>query len=204
MSGLRSALVRLLKIALPVAALLLIAALFAFSALEEQTGLDLNGFSFEGRDGLRLTQPRFAGATDDGQPFRLSADWALPDAPDPTLIELGPLRGAIEVEPGRSLGVSALRGAFRPRDRTLRLEGDVALTLNDTEARLAMSSLSGDLDAETLTGEGPVRGRGRGATLRAGAMRATRGEGGAYIRFEGRVRVTIDPAAREAATDETD
>lgn len=204
MSGLRSALVRLLKIALPVAALLLIAALFAFSALEEQTGLDLSGFSFEGRDGLRLTQPRFAGATDDGQPFRLSADWALPDAPDPTLVELGPLRGAIEVEPGRSLGVAAQRGAFRPRDRLLRLEGDVTLTLNETEARLTLSSLLGDLDAETLTGEGPVRGAGRGATLRAGAMRATRGDGGAEIRFEDRVRVTIDPAAREAATDETD
>jgi len=204
MSGLRSALVRLLKIALPVAALLLIAALFAFSAVQERTGLDLSDFTFEGRDGLRLTRPRFAGATDDGQPFRLSADWALPDAPDPSLVELGPLRGVIEVAPGRSLGVAAQRGAFRPQDRTLRLEGDVTLTLNQTEARLTMSSLSGDLDAETLTGEGPVRGAGRGATLRAGAMRATRKGGSASIRFEDRVRVTIDPAAREAATDETD
>lgn len=205
----RSGAIRLLKIVLPLAATALIAALFLYSAVERETGLAFGGFSFDGRDGLRLTQPRFSGRTDDGQPFFLRAEWALPDSPDPDRVTLGALQGRFEVDAETVLALSADGGAYRPKDRTVTLDGDVVVRLNeggdpDRSGVLRVARVDADLDAETLTAAGPVSGAGRGATVQAGRMRAARGADGYYIWFEERVRVTLDPAARATATGKGD
>jgi hypothetical protein len=199
----RSRWVRLLKIALPLAATMLIAALFLYSVIEEQTGFSLEGVSFSSSDGLRLTRPRFSGRTDDGQPFHLTADWALPDAPDPTLIELGPLEGAFEADEDTTLGLQAGGGAFRPKANTVTLSEGVALRLLG-RGRLTAATVDADLDAETLQAAGPVSGAGEGASLEAGSMRAERRAEGYVIWFEDGVRVRLDPGQAEGGRADDD
>lgn len=198
----RAAVVRLLKWALPLAAMALIASIFVAPTPRLTAGFDFDGVAFEAGEGLRLTRPRFTGRTDDGRPFVVRADWALPDAPDPDRVELGPLTGAVEIEAGRSLTLTAPGGAILPRSDRLRLRGGVTARL-DGGYSLRAEDADVDVAAETLAATGPIRGAAPGAALSAATMRAARRSDGDYIWFEGGVRVTLDPAAARAARQES-
>jgi lipopolysaccharide export system protein LptC len=184
--------VRVLRVALPVAAAALLLAVFLFprSVLFERIGL--SGVAFDPADGLRLLNPRFTGTTDDGQPYSLTADWALPDGPDPTLVTLGPLQGQLSLDTGQVLNLEGAGGHFRPKDRTTRIEGGVTVTSSDGY-RATLSAVDIDIGAGTLFGTGPVAGQGPLGSITADSMRAARRGDGRYIWFEGRVRVIVTP-----------
>lgn len=193
----RSAWVRLLKVALPLGAAALVAALFLSGGRDRGEGLGVSGVSIDA-DGLRLTEPRFSGRLEDGAPYELRADWALPDGPDPERVELGPIRAALLPAPsepeGRTLTLSAGSGVYRPQAGTLRLEGGVTLRTSDGYTARA-DGFSADLRAETARTVGPVRGDGPAGSIEAATMEAARRDGAGYIRFGGGVRVRIDPSA---------
>lgn len=188
----RSAAIRFLRLALPLAAAALVVAVF----VAPRDGMDF-GFSdldFDFEDGLRLESPRFSGADDAGRPFVVTAEWALPDKPDPERIELGPVRGEMRLEEDRALTLSAEGGAILPKARRLSLAGAVTLRTADGW-RLTAPAATADLEAETVVAEGPVSGDGPAGSLEAGAMEAARRDGRDYIFFREGVRVRIDPEA---------
>lgn len=188
----RSRLVRLLKVALPLAAVGLAAAVF-LTQRGGRDGLSMTGVDFGESGGLRLNSPQFTGRTPDGQPFSVTAEWALPDGPDPETVELGPLTGEIRLSPERTVHISADGGVAHPKKETLRLSGDVAL--RSTEGyELVVETADLDVGNRSLTAEGPVRGKAPFGDLVAGSMRAAQVEETNYIWFEDRVRVRIDPA----------
>jgi lipopolysaccharide export system protein LptC len=192
-------LVRIFKIALPLGALALIAAVF----MSQRDGAGRFGFSDIGFDmsgGLRLADPRFVGRTADGLPFRVMSEWALPDGPDPERVGLGPLRGDLTLEDGRVITLRADGGEALPKADRLRLEGDVRL---DAAGLYNLTVTAADLDlrGQTLHAEGPVRGEGPDALIEAGSMRAAREGENNYIWFEDRVRVVIDPARNGGRTE---
>lgn len=190
----RSGIVRLLKVALPLAALLLIAALFLVGDREDRGGgLGFSGVEFDG-EGLRMAQPRFTGLTPDGLPFRVTADWALPDGPDPEHVGLGPLEGQLTLDDGRVATIAADGGDLRPREELLSLRGGVVATLSDGW-RVEASGATLDGTAQTLSAAGPVRGAGPSGEIEAASMRAARVGESHYVWFEGGVRVRIDPPA---------
>ena len=191
----RPRLVRFLKIALPLAAAGLIAAIFAFPSGGVR-GLRMEGVEVGG-DGLRLERPRFSGADAEGRPFTVEAEWALPDAPDPQRVELGPLRGEATPEAGRRATLVAGGGLLRVPEETLRLVGGVALTTSDGW-RLRADRAEADLDSGALVAEGSVRGEGPEGALAARSLRAERGEDGYVLRFEGGVRLTLPGRGEEA------
>lgn len=188
----RSGAVRFLKIALPLAALALVVAVF--TAPRGDFELDFSDVDFDFRDGLRLVAPRFTGTDSAGRPFRVTAEWALPDKPDPERVELGPVDGEIVLDAGRTVSLAAGGGEILPKARRLRLSGGVTVETDDGW-RLSAPTARADLDAETLVAEGPVRGAGPSGEIDAGAMRAARRDGEDYIWFERGVRLRIDPAA---------
>ena len=142
-------------------------------------------------EGLRLENPRITGSARDGRPFAVTAEWALPDGPDPKAVTLGPLEG--ETMAGeRRLTLTARGGAFRVEEERLSLEGGVALETSDGW-RLLASAAEIDLDDQTLDASGPVTGSGPRGDLEAGSMRAERRADGDYLWFEDGVRLRIAP-----------
>jgi hypothetical protein len=197
-SSVRLRVARFLRIALPLAAAGIIVVIFTFPRPEFGRRIGFDDVDFDLGEGLRLTNPRFTGSTADGRPFVVTADWALPDGPDPERIGLGPVTGEIRLDDARAVRLAAAGGEIRPKAETLRLEGGVAVDTSDGW-RLTVSSATLDMAANVLTGEGPVAGSGPSGGIEAGSLRAARTAEGDYIWFEGGVRVRFDPArAREA------
>jgi lipopolysaccharide export system protein LptC len=189
-----SRIVRWLRIILPLAALALLLAVFLLPRELLVGRIGLSGLSFDPGQGLRLESPRFSGTTPDGQPFAVTADWALPDAPDPTRIDLGPLAGEFVVEPGQTVRLTAEAGEYRPKDGLLSLDGGVVVTTSDGY-RMTAARARADIDARTLRVEGPVAGEGALGRIEADSMRAVQRDGENHVWFEGNVRVRIVPGA---------
>jgi lipopolysaccharide export system protein LptC len=189
----RQRVVRLLKIALPLSALALIAAIFTFPRPELGDGVGFSHLDFDLRDGLQVNAPRFTGADAEGRPFTVFADWARPDRPDPERVTLGPVRGEIAIDAERRLNLTAGGGEIRPKANLLMLDDGV--DLNTSEGwRLSVSRADIDLEQARLTAQGPISGDGPGGEIAAEKMRAAQGEDGYTLWFEGGVAVRIDPS----------
>lgn len=189
----RSNVVGILKIALPLSALALVVAVFV-APQGDDFDLDFASMDFDFADGLRIDRPRFSGEDAAGRPFTIVSDWAIPDKPDPELIELGPVRGELALEEGRRLTLSAGAGVILPKLERVRLSQGVALETGEGW-RVAAPVAVADLEAGTVTAEGPVEGSGPSGAIEAGALRAARVDGEDYIWFERGVRLRIDPEA---------
>lgn len=192
----RSSVVSILKIALPLSALALVVAVFVVPQGDD-FDLDFVSMDFDFEDGLRIDRPRFSGQDQAGRPFTIVSDWAMPDKPDPDRIELGPVEGEMALQEGRRLTLSAGAGVIMPKLERVRLSEGVALETADGW-RIAAPVAVADLEAETVTAEGPVEGAGPAGAIQAGAMRAARVDGEDYIWFESGVRLRIDPEAARA------
>ncbi len=185
-----------MKVLLPLGALALIAAIFVtardkgdltkiFTA-EELAKLGA---------GLRLDNPRFAGLTEQGEPFAIRADWALPDSVMRRFIDLERPEGEIELRDGRTIAARADRGRMHREDKTLVLEGGVVLDTSDGY-HIETALIEFDLGAKTANAPGPVSGTGPRGRIDAGSFRAAASEDGAgagQIWFENRVRVVFIP-----------
>lgn len=193
----RSGLVRLFKVALPLAAVGLLAALF-LAGRPEIGGVVLSDLDFDAEDGLRLLNPEVSGETEAGEPFSATAEWARPDGPDPERVALGGVRGEVALQDGRRLTLAAGGGELRPRAETMRLEDGVVIQTSDGY-RLRAAAADVDIAARQVAAVGPVEGRGPAGAIFAGSMRVERRDdetaAGDYIWFEDRVRVVIDPTA---------
>ncbi len=195
-----SRLVALMKVALPLGALALIAAIF-LSARDQGDLTDI--FTPEELAqlgaGLRLDNPRFAGVTDKGEPFVVRADWALPDSAMPRVIELEEPRGEIELNDGRTIEVAAASGRLDRRRETATLTGGVTLETSDGH-RIETERVRVNFEARTANAPGPITAEGPRGSVEAGSMRAAGGETGladGQIWFENRVRLVFIP--RESA-----
>jgi lipopolysaccharide export system protein LptC len=202
--------VRGLKIALPLLALALLSSIFLwpretrFEGGLVYTSADLVALG----EGLAVTRPRIAGATEAGEPFVVTAERATPDGPDPETVELDDVRAEFMQGEGREIVLAAASGALRPKAETLSLSGDVALDTSDGY-RVRTDRVEADLGAGELVAPGPVTAEGPRGSITAGSFRARRvaapGTGGEeaplgalppgdYLWFEGGVRVTWTPA----------
>ena len=188
-----------MKVLLPLGALAVMSALY-FAA--QRTGDLTQIFTAEELAtlgaGLRLDNPRFAGVTEQGEPFAIRAEWALPDSAMPRLIDLERPEGEIVLSDGRTIAARAATGRMHRENKILVLEGGVVLDTSDGY-HMETELVEIDLDANTANAPGPVSGTGPSGRIDAGSMRAAIGENGAgagagKIWFENRVRVVFIPA----------
>jgi lipopolysaccharide export system protein LptC len=180
-----------LKIALPLALIAAIAVAIVVPRLGREEGFDFSGFDVS--DGMRMANPRFNGVTRSGQPYEIASDWAQPDSPDPGRVELGPVRGWIDLDPARRATIVADGGVALPHENLLRLSGNVIVETTDGY-RLRTGEAEIDIADSTLRAPGPVAGAGPAGEIEAGSMRASRDQAGDVIWFEDRVRVVIEPS----------
>ena len=194
-----------MKVLLPLGALAVISALY-FAA--QRTGDLSEIFSAEELAtlgaGLRLDNPRFAGVTEQGEPFAIRAEWALPDSTMPRLIDLERPEGEIELSDGRTIAARAATGRMHRASKILVLEGGVVLDTSDGY-QVETDRVVLDLKAKTAVAPGPVSGTGPTGQIDAGSFRAAAGEGrigAGTIWFENRVRVVFIPAQEPAGDKE--
>lgn len=196
--------VRWLKIALPLAGLVLLALLFL---IPRETRFD-GGLVYTSADllalgeGLAVSRPRIAGATAAGEPFTVEADQAVPDGPDPERVTLEVVRAELIQADGREVRLAAQAGRLAPKAQTLGLEGAVRVTTSDGW-RVETEAVEADLRAGEMTAPGPVTAEGPAGRLDAGSFRARRigpreaalggPAAGDYLWFEGGVRVIWTP-----------
>ncbi len=195
-----SRLVTWMKVALPLAAVALIAVIF-LSARDRGDLSDIFTAEELARlgAGMRLDNPRFAGVTDAGEPFVVRADWALPDSAMPRIVDLEEPRGEIELNDGRTIEVAAASGRLDRRRETATLTGGVTLETSDGH-RIETGRVRVDFEARTANAPGPITAEGPRGSVEAGSMRAAGGETGladGQIWFENRVRLVFIP--RESA-----
>lgn len=195
--GRRTTLIWWAKITLPIGAIVLVALIF-LTGRERGDITDL----FTPAEiatlgaGLKLERPRFAGALDSGEPYVVSADWALPDTAVPNIIALGRPVGRVTLSGERQIDARADAGELSRLAQTVRLTGAVTIDSSDGY-HVETAELRIDMGAKTAMTPGPVRATGPRGSLEAGSFRmATPGADpkAAQIWFENRVRVVFIPA----------
>jgi lipopolysaccharide export system protein LptC len=191
----RSRMVRQLKIVLAIAAILLVGTIFMFGReravvfdAEQAANLALLGA------GLKLDNPRFSGVTEDGDPFVVTADWALPDGATPDRVDLEMPVGELHLPDERVVTVRAAAGELFRSDDRLNLMGDVIFETSDG-FRARMPRIELDLASKVAVAPARLRATSPRGSIEADRMRMVRGAepGSSTVRFEGDVRVNWQP-----------
>ena len=190
--------VRWMKVTLPIAAVLLIGLIFL-------TGKDRGGVIEAGTGsasallgaGLEVENPRFAGVTDEGDPFVVTADRALPDGAVPDRVALEQPAGEIQLGDGRTLTVTSATGEMFRKDERLHLIGNVVLQTSDGY-RVVTERIELDLDQKSAHAPTRVKASGPRGGIQADQVVIEGGgdtQGAAVMRFDGNVRVLYRPGA---------
>ena len=154
--------------------------------------------------GQKITGPRFSGLTDAGDAFTLEASQALPDAPQPSRIDLVEPRLNVDTTRGIGFSVSATSGSVDFESRSAQLEGDVRFeTTNGYNAH--SDKIRMDLENGRAISPGSVRAIGPAGSITAGSMEATQTDNSGIknpkgrIEFSGGVRLIYLPSGDKSA-----
>ncbi|WGD52729.1 LPS export ABC transporter periplasmic protein LptC [Bradyrhizobium sp. CB1650] len=202
-----SRLVRILRIAVPGAVLLSLAAIVGvsifnpFRMLMPKLPIDSGNLVVSGTK-ITMESPHLAGYTPDQRPYELWAKTATQDITDPDHVELSTLRAKVLMEDQSTLFLDARTGVFDNKQQQLDLHKDIFLrTSTGYEARL--NSAFVDMGKGTVSSDDHVDVKLTNGTLSADRLRIT--EGGDVVRFEGNVVMNLDklstdePAAAQPA-----
>ena len=175
-----------------VAAMILIAVYNPFST--KFGALNFSSVSLDGTK-IAMARPRLAGFRSDGQAYTLTAERALQDVKQPTLVELQKLSGEIGATGGDMTRLSADSGLYDSVAERMKLTSNVRIASGRFEVRLR----SADIDFKTgvYQSDEPVEVRVGGRTTITGDRAAARHNGQEFV-FEGHVRTTINPPAADA------
>ncbi len=196
--GLYSRTVRWLKLALPVLALGLVAAVFLVNQKETFEG----GISFTRADldamgeGLKVSNPNLSGMTRDGDAYNFHADEAFPSDLELTRVAISRLTGSVQLKEGPRIYVSAPEAGFDLEAQRMQMPGGVNLTTSDGYS-FRVDWLEADLASAEMRGEGSVRAAGPMGDIVADRLRIGRDQtltGARVIWLEGGVKLVYDPA----------
>lgn len=184
------------KFALPVIALSIIGAIALWPTIENATRFQPLGeakLNLQNLAGSPMLNALFQSTDEDDRPFRVAAQAATPSAAAADLIELDQPSGAIRLDDGGQLFVSAETGLFDRAARKLELFGAVRLSAADGHALTTDMAMVDLVDgfAEGLT---PVDGDGPSGVIASQGFQVV--DGGAIVVFTGPARAVL-ASARE-------
>ncbi|MEM8790664.1 MAG: LPS export ABC transporter periplasmic protein LptC [Pseudomonadota bacterium] len=192
-----SLLIRWVKIILPIAALLLIAAIFLVGRSED-TIFSPEELASLGA-GMQLENPRFTGTTETGDPFVLRAVRAIPDGPSPNEIALEEPAGTLTLSDGQTVDGESRSGLMIRDADELTLTDEVVITTSDGY-RAETDQLIINLEAKGAVAPGAVRATGPNGSIEAGRFRVEAASGntanpasGLILYFDQGVRVVFIP-----------
>jgi lipopolysaccharide export system protein LptC len=197
-----SRMVRALRIAVPAAVILAMAAIVAvsvfnpFRLLMPKLPLDLGNLVVSGTK-ITMESPHLAGYTPDRRPYEVWAKTATQDVTDPDHVDLKALRARVLMEDQSTVTLDARTGLMDTKQQLLDLRKDIFLqTSSGYEARLSQAFV--DIGKGTVTSDEHVDVKLLNGTLTADKLRIT--GGGEVVRFEGNVVMNLDKLGDEAAS----
>ena len=206
-----SRMVRVLRVAVPGAVILAMAAVVAISVfnpfrmLLPKLPIDMGNLVVSGTK-ITMESPHMSGYTTDRRPYEMWAKTATQDLTDPDHVDLRTLRAKVLMEDQSTVTLDARNGLFNNKDQLLDLHKDIYMqTTTGYEAWLSQAVV--DMGKGTVTSEEHVDVKFSNGTLSADKLRIT--GGGEVVRFEGNVVMNLDklpppetPADTPAATPE--
>jgi lipopolysaccharide export system protein LptC len=193
----RSARVRLGRLAILVlgaGAVLMTVVIAFFNPFATKLGsLAFNALSVEGTK-IVMERPKLAGFRSDGQPYVLTAERALQDVKQPTLVQLKTVVGEIGMASGEPTHLTADAGLYDSAGEHMELSGNVQI--KNGRSTVLLRSVRFDFKSGVYGSNDPVQVRaGDGTTIfadRGGALNH-----GEEVTFEGHVRTQIVPQASQ-------
>ena len=189
-----SRMVRILRVAVPAAVALSMAAIIGvsifnpFRMLMPKLPLDMGNLVVSGTK-ITMESPHLAGYSADQRPYEMWAKTATQDVTDPDHVELKTLRAKLLTEDQSTVILDARTGLFDNKAQTLDLHKDIFLqTSTGYEARLTQAFV--DMAKNTVTSEEHVDVKLTNGTLSADRLRVY--GGGEVVRFEGNVVMNLD------------
>jgi lipopolysaccharide export system protein LptC len=189
-----SRMVRALRVAVPAAVILAMAAIIAvsifnpFRMLLPKLPIDMGNLVVSGTK-ITMESPHLSGYTTDRRPYELWAKTATQDLTDPDHVDLKTLRAKMLTEDQSIVTLDALNGLFDTKEQLLDLHKDIFLqTSTGYEARLTQAFV--DMGKGIVTSEEHVDVKLLNGTLTADKLRIT--GGGEVVRFEGNVVMNLD------------
>jgi lipopolysaccharide export system protein LptC len=201
-----SRIVRVLRVAVPAAVILAMAAVVAvsvfnpFRMLMPKLPLDIGNLVVSGTK-ITMESPHMAGYTPDQRPYEVWAKTATQDVTDPDHVDLKTLRAKVLMEDKTTtVTLDARNGLMDTKQQLLDLHKDIFLqSSTGYEARLSQAFV--DMGKGTVTSEEHVDVKLLNGTLTADKLRIT--GGGEVVRFEGNVVMNLDKLGDEAAPNQS-
>jgi lipopolysaccharide export system protein LptC len=183
--------VSIMKRALPMAAVVLIAAVVAYALQPRQQ--DRVTMTFESMrevdNDLAMIKPRLIGDDSDGNPFVVTADRAVQVGRNSRRARLENVEADMTIAKKDWLNATAARGLFDMDSNMLTLDGGLSV-FSDTGYELHTQSATVDLKKSIVRGRNTVSGQGPIGTMRADTFVLDRA-GGTLV-LNGHVHTTID------------
>jgi lipopolysaccharide export system protein LptC len=205
-----SRLVRVLRVAVPAAVALSLAAIILvsifnpFRLLLPKLPLEMDNLVVSGTK-ITMESPHMSGYTQDRRPYEVWAKTATQDVTDPDHVDLKTLRAKVLMEDQSTVTLDALNGLMDTKQQLLDLHKDIYLqTSTGYEAWLSQAFV--DMGKGSVTSDEHVDVKWADGKLSADKLKIT--GGGEVVRFDGHVVMNIDklpppetePAAPEPAT----
>jgi lipopolysaccharide export system protein LptC len=199
MAARHSRMVRVLRVAVPAAVVLAMAAIVAvsifnpFRMLLPKLPLDIGNLVVSGTK-VTMESPHMSGYTTDRRPYEVWAKTATQDLTDPDHVDLKALRAKVLMVDQSTVTLDALNGLMDTKEQLLDLHKDIFLqTSTGYEARMSQAFV--DMAKGTVTSDEHVDVKLPNGTLTSDRLKIT--GGGEVVRFEGNVVMNLDnlPAA---------
>src|ERR1700688_5079828 len=190
-----SRIVRALRIAVPaavtlsMAAIVLVSIFNPFRLLLPKLPLDMENLVVSGTK-ITMESPHMSGYTQDRRPYEIWAKTATQDVTDPDHVDLKTLRAKVLMEDRTTtVTLDARNGLMDTKEQLLDLHKDIFLqTSTGYEARLSQAFV--DMGKGTVTSDDHVDVKLLNGTLTADKLRIA--GGGEIVRFEGNVVMNLD------------
>lgn len=187
--------VRFLKIAMPVAGVLIILGVLAALVIRQLLLPDLDLGSIRMQDGkLVMENPNLNGFDRHKRPFSLSADKAIQDADQPKRVELIDINARLPVDDTLFASIKAGNGVYDAEEKTLVLTRKVNVLTTDGMT-IDLEDADVDIAGGILVTENPIKATSQKADI--SSNRLTVRENGKRLIFEGAVRMTLRPKELE-------
>jgi lipopolysaccharide export system protein LptC len=191
-----SRLVKVLKIGLPVMAVLIVLGGGAVTWLARALPDNVSVSSASLDDGrIVMEDPRMTGFDKNGRPYSMIAERAIQSLGSGG-VDLEGVKANVTVGEGKTADIVATKGHFDQAAQTLRLYDDITVDTSDGMS-VKLKEAQIDLAAGNMVGTGPVDIDMPNQTIAAGALDVR--DGGKLLSFGNGVKMTILPSAAAAS-----
>jgi lipopolysaccharide export system protein LptC len=187
-----SRMVRMLRVALPVAVVLGLGGMFVvtyFNPLRILTKLPVNIDDLV-VSGTKITmeQPRLSGFTKDQRAYEFTAAAAAQDLTKPNIVELRNIHAKVDMQDKTTMSMTAATGVYDTKAETLKLKDNILLTSsNGNKGRLSEAVI--DVRKGNVVSDRPVELEMLQGVLNANKLEIV--DSGTLVRFHGGVTMTL-------------